>query len=396
MATTQQQNGSGQETPAKRVQYQPQQQVGRVSTLKGLFEQQKDSLAQVLPKHLTAERLLKTLMTAVNRQPELLKCTQSSILESVSRAAELGLEVSGTMGEAYLVPFNNRVGNEWYMQATLIPGWRGLAKLARQSGEIRRIEAEVVFENDLFRYRKGSEFTLVFEPDLAGDRGDPIGAYALVEFKDGGVQAEFMPVRDIESIRKRSKSGSDENGNAIGAWKSDWGEMSRKTVFRRLAKWLPMSNERFARALEQDNADYDLSNVVSVEPEQQQGSRTEALEKRLVGQEEGQPDEPDQSAAGDAAGGADAEAAADAETESDDPAPEAGQDATEEPADPDPRVQALIDQVAEQHSVAADKADAALRKFSKRVSGGEPENLDKQYFKALKAHVKNGDVSLPS
>jgi recombination protein RecT len=63
----------------------------------------------MLPKHITPERLFKTLLVAANRNPDILKCTQASVLETINRAAELGLDLSGTLGEAYPVPFNNKV-----------------------------------------------------------------------------------------------------------------------------------------------------------------------------------------------------------------------------------------------------------------------------------------------
>ena len=253
------------EVAVKRVvTYQPLAPVGSAGDLKALLDTQKASLAQALPKHVTPERIIKTLLVAANRTPDLLQCTQASVLETISRAGELGLDLSGTLGEAYPVPFNNRVKGQWYKQCQLIIGYRGLAKLARQSGEIKRIEAEVVYEQDKFTYKKGVTFVLDFEPCIKGDRGEPIGAYALVEFKDGGIQAEFMPVSDIEKIRMRSKSGADDNGNPIGAWKSDWSEMAKKTVFRRLAKWMPLSAEKFNAALETDADDFNLTEVLEV------------------------------------------------------------------------------------------------------------------------------------
>jgi recombination protein RecT len=233
--------------------------IGSANTLKALLNAQRESLMEILPKHVTPERLLKTMLVAVNRNQELLECTTASILETISRAAELGLDLSGTLGEAYPVPFNNKTkSGGWVKQCQLIIGYRGMAKLARQSGEIKTITADVVHANDHFKLRKGSKAECVFEPNYT-DRGVVIGAFAHVEFKDGGEQFEFMLRDDIETIRRRSKAGTDRDGNPVGAWRSDWGEMAKKTVFKRLAKWLPLSPEKaekFARAMEIDAEDY--------------------------------------------------------------------------------------------------------------------------------------------
>lgn len=270
------------------IRYDAMAPVGNASGLKRLLETQKDGIRQALPRHVTPERLIKTLLVAANRVPDLLKCTQASVLETINRAAELGLDLSGTLGEAYPVPFNNKIkskddnGREverWAMQCQLIIGYRGLAKLARQSGEIKRIEAEIVCENDHFVFRKGLTATLEFEPLLRGERGACIGAYSLVEFKDGGVQYDFMSRDQIEKVRAVAKSKDSP------AWRNHWEEMAKKTVFRRVAKWLPLSTEKFVAAVEHDNSQVDLDEVMSVERVEGAAPRSRAaqLTDRLSG-----------------------------------------------------------------------------------------------------------------
>jgi len=266
--------------------YDPLAPVGNAGTLKSLLEKNQKSIASLLPKHVTPARIIKTMLVAVNRNPALLRCTTASIFETIQRAAELGLDLSGTLGEAYPVPFKNKLklpdGKEvWLEQCQLIPGYRGLAKLARQSGEIGRIEAEVVCEHDHFRYEKGTDPVVEFRPLITGDRGRPLGAYALIEVKGCGYQADWMTAADVEKVRLKA------NSKDSPAWRHHWNEMARKTVFRRAAKWLPLSAEKsgaLIQALEQDDLDFDFSEVseaaaVEAEP----GARTAALANRLSG-----------------------------------------------------------------------------------------------------------------
>jgi recombination protein RecT len=256
-------------TTIQKAEYSPAEPIGNTATVHALMERMSSSVAKVLPKHMTPDRMLRFMLMAVNTQPKLFDCTQASVCEAVMKASQLGLDCSGTNGEAYLVPFQKGRA----LHATLIPGYRGLAKLARQSGEIKRLETEVVYEKDTFRYRKGTNFELSFEPSLSEDRGRPIGAYALVELKDGGIQSEFMPTGTIEKIRQGAMSGNSP------AWKNHWDEMARKTVFRRLAKWLPISSDKYAEAIQLDNSDFSQANVMSVETV----SATDRLAKELIG-----------------------------------------------------------------------------------------------------------------
>jgi recombination protein RecT len=249
---------------AKRVvNYDPFAPVG--NGLKGLLETMKGSIAQALPKHVTPERLIKTLLVAANRNPALLECTQASILETINRSAELGLDLSGTLGEAYPVPFNNKIKvpdgrggttDKWVKQCQLIIGYRGFEKLAWQSGEVAMIDAEVVYENDLFKFKKGFDPVLEWEPCRTGDRGQAVGAYACIITKNGGKMARFMPKADIERIRQAAQSKDSP------AWRNHWDEMARKTVLRRVMKDAPLSTEKLVAAMEQDDRDHELANVL--------------------------------------------------------------------------------------------------------------------------------------
>ncbi len=287
---------------AERQQFEPLAPIGSAMTLKSMLQRQHAALASVLPGHITPERMIKTMLVAANKNPALLRCTQASIIQTVSQAAELGLDLSGTLGEAYPVPFNNKVKDKdqttgrvrevWLEQCQLIIGYRGLAKLARQSGMIERLEAEPVYENDHFIYRKGSDFRVEFTPALEGDRGRLRGFYCYVKFNEsagGGEQADYMTRPDVEKVRQNAKSKNSP------AWNNWYDEMGRKTVFRRTAKWLPLSAEKFQAAIEHDSTDYELDAgdvMPALTAGTEDGSKTASLAGQLAGDGngEGKPD----------------------------------------------------------------------------------------------------------
>jgi len=215
--------------------------------IRSLLERSKKQFAMVLPKHLTVERLLKVALTSINRNPLLLKCTQTSLLSCIMTCAQLGLEPDQFLGQAYLIPFkNNKKGGIYECQ--IIPGYRGYISLARRTGEVQTLSSQVVYENDIFTLQYGTEDKLEHCPEMNSDRGKPVGAYCVIKYKDGGYSFDFMSTADIEKIRKRSKAAND------GPWVSDWDEMAKKTVIRRHIKLAPLSIEFQTAAALEDRA----------------------------------------------------------------------------------------------------------------------------------------------
>lgn len=228
-----------------------------MATLAQLLESKKDQLALQVPKHLTAERLIKVALSAVSRQPKLLECTPESVYLAVMQAAQLGLEPN-LLGACYLVPFNNKkkIGGreEWVTEAQFIPGYRGLIDLARRSGQIDGVEAHVVYEKDTFRVSYGLEPMLEHTPYLGDeDAGRVKLVYAIGRLKGAAPQVEVMTFAQVERIRMLSKAKDS------GPWKDHWGEMARKTVVKRLMKYLPLSVE-LVQALEADSRFEDAQN----------------------------------------------------------------------------------------------------------------------------------------
>lgn len=245
----------------------------RLGTLAALLESKKPQLAQVLPKHLTPERLVKIAISAVSKNPALLNCTPESVYLSVAQAAQLGLEPGGVLGGAYLVPYKST--------CQLIVGYRGLIDLARRSGQIASIEAHVVRRGDAFDLEFGLTPKLMHKPKLDGAPGEMQFAYAIARLRDGSVQYEVMTKAEIDAIRGRSRSGTS------GPWVTDYEEMARKTVLRRLAKYLPLSTE-LATALdgEEQAEPFSAAPVVEVMPEvvpepEEPPTRTSSIKAKL-------------------------------------------------------------------------------------------------------------------
>lgn len=217
----------------------------QLTVIRGDITAMKPEFAKALPAHVTPEKFERTTMTAIANNPDILACEKTSILSSCMKAAQDGLILDGK--EAALVKFGNK--------AQYMPMVAGIMKLVRNSGELSSLTAQVVHENDKFSYNPASGEAPQHEPDWFGTRGKVIGVYAVAKLKDGSLVVEIMSRDDVEAIRKRSRSGTS------GPWVTDWNEMARKTVIRRIAKYLPKStdrdNERIFDAVERIDEDFD-------------------------------------------------------------------------------------------------------------------------------------------
>lgn len=230
------------------------------------LEKMKGAMAQVMPKHVTPERLIKVVLSATARKDDLLDCSVTSICRCVMQAAELGLEIGGLLGEAYLVPYKK--------EATCIIGYQGLLKLARQSDQIQTTAAHVVYAGDDFAIDYGAN-TVRHVPSLQASHDDKeiVAAWAKTILKDGGTLVEVMTRADIDRVRARSPAGKS------GPWVTDYAEMARKTVLRRHLKYVPRSAE-LTKALEHDAGD-EAATLIPELPAATAAATTATLEDEL-------------------------------------------------------------------------------------------------------------------
>ena len=214
----------------------------RILTIRDQIESPKfrDEIAKALPKHLTPDRFIRVAVSALTRTPKLKECEPVSLFGAMLTLSQLGIEPDGR--RAHLIPFENR--RRGCVECQLIIDYKGLAEMAMRSGVVSYLHADVVCDADIFEENMGE--IIAHKIDRRKPRGEVYAAYAICKFKDGTAKAEVMSSDEIEAIRKRSKAGNS------GPWITDWNEMAKKTVFRRLSKWLPLSPE-FRDAVEADD-----------------------------------------------------------------------------------------------------------------------------------------------
>lgn len=218
----------------------------------------KQTIEKVMPKDLgmDLDRFEVQVRLALNKNPALLACTPTSIVQSVVTAAELGLDPSGRLGSGYLVPYKDT--------CQFIPGYRGLIDLAARSGEVATIRAEIVFWGDEFDYELGDRPRLHHKratpqtPEEARTwkkktADDVRAAYCVSEMKNKAKQFTVMERWELDLIKARSPGAR--SGKSPWNHPDDILEMYRKCPVRKHVKTLPLSPSKaklLARAIEID------------------------------------------------------------------------------------------------------------------------------------------------
>ena len=195
-----------------------------------------------LPPGADYKRVMATAALAARNNPALLECDHATIVTAVAKIQQWGLEIGET---AHLVPFKGKV--------TPVADYKGLAHLLRSSGAVRHVESRCVYEGDEFDYEQGLEPKLRHVPtsDVA-KRGKLRGAYVVLRLPFGQASFEYMPIEDIEAIRKQySKQWGPDKVRECPPW------YAKKTVVRQAAKLLPKTG-KLAEAMRVVDEDTDL------------------------------------------------------------------------------------------------------------------------------------------
>ena len=199
--------------------------------LTAFLDKQSDALRAAIQKRMPLDFVLSTFMTAVRAQPKLMQCSPSSLLGCILQSVQLDLRLDPTLGEAWMVPFQNKKTGR--MESQFIPGYRGYIKRIYKVPNVAKVDAALVYEHDVFEYETGTKSFLRHVPNVFGDRGRVLGAYSVVVLDNGHTIANVMSVEKLDKIRSVSKA------KGAGPWVEWLDEMRIKSTFTGLNKKIP-------------------------------------------------------------------------------------------------------------------------------------------------------------
>lgn len=206
----------------------------------------------------TIQKELSFAVQAVNRSPQLSKCDIHSVLGAVLNIANIGLSLNPAKKECYLIPRWNSRSKK--LEAVLEPSYIGLSNLAMKEGVVKSINTQLVYENDEIEIDlANSQNPIKHKANPFGNRGEIKGCYSIATLSDGSKQPELMSLEELHRIRETSEGYKAYMAKKVKSctWVEHEGEMMRKTVLKRITKYLPKeSGDKLQEAIQLDNQGY--------------------------------------------------------------------------------------------------------------------------------------------
>lgn len=222
-----------------------------------------DRLTAVIPEG-GQERVLSfvnRIMTEAKRNPKIVFCSASSIIDTCVSAAQLNLNPDSLLGHCYFIPRKDSL--------TLMLGYKGLLKMAYRGVKgLQHVEAHVVYAGEDFECQLGSKMHIFhminFNTQQREDQNSIIAAYAILTYENGNKIYEVASKSEIDAIKKRSQSAK----SGFSPWSTDFAAMAKKTVIKRILKTCDLQTENIQRAISiDDQNEYKYCNIIENESE---------------------------------------------------------------------------------------------------------------------------------
>lgn len=205
--------------------------MSRAQSLADAIESARTPIEEAIPSHMNSDKFLRLAKGLIFKggytTDKLLEADHRSVARALIVAAGDGLYIDGR--EATILPYGD--------EAAYTPMVYGLMKKVRNSGELKTIGANVVYEKDEYTHWTDEEGEHFKHTPARGERGDVVYTYAYARTNDGGLYFEEITEEEMEEIKKMSRGKN-------SPWRGPFAdEMRKKSALRRLMKRLPMSSD---------------------------------------------------------------------------------------------------------------------------------------------------------
>lgn len=189
-------------------------------------------------------QFITAITSAVTANPQLQACAHMSILNCALLGQSLKLSPSPTLGQYYMVPFNDK---EQGYQAQFILGYKGYIQLAIRSGYYKKLNVLPIKAGELVRYDPLEEEIQVdlMQDEAEREKAQTVGYFAMFEYHNGFRKTMYWTREKMEAHAKQYSAGYQrdlEKSTAHTFWSKDFDGMACKTMLRQLiSKWGIMS-----------------------------------------------------------------------------------------------------------------------------------------------------------
>ena len=217
-------------------------------------------IAEIIPDERMRRRLKMLALVAASKLPLLYQCTKESLAYAIMTGAELGLDFSGALKQAYILPFKN--GKTGQYEAVFVPGWRGLRDKALETGaqpgaiKITGFLAVAVRANDEYDFVDLDSATMrpmAFHRAATGERGELVAAYCAWQ-EDGVPQVCWLSQEQVLK-RKACAHGTNRPDSPWNAWPDEqWAKTAARFAVDKRMPIAMVARAAIALAVSQEDA----------------------------------------------------------------------------------------------------------------------------------------------
>ncbi|EPY6430853.1 recombinase RecT [Clostridium sporogenes] len=218
--------------------------------MKSALEKMLPEIKKAVGKTMTPERFSRIALSLFNGNPQFWEADTTSFLSALMQSAQCGLEPNTVLGEAYVIPYKNN--KQGITEVNFQVGYKGILKMAFNTGNYEAIYAHEVRKGDEFNYEYGLHKNLTHKPaDIPSD--EVTHYYAVYKLKNGGFDFVVWSKERVEHhAREFSKNYTYKgNVNKNSVWAKNFDSMAKKTVLLDVLKYAPKSVE-MAKAIDMD------------------------------------------------------------------------------------------------------------------------------------------------
>ena len=223
-----------------------------MSELLAVIEQNETRFVSVMEQPSKFDKLKHSFLSELNKNPALAKCSHASLAGTLMKISQLGLDV-GVVDECYIIPYKG--------EATLQVSYKGLIKVAYQSGMVTLVRSETVFEDDKFEFNIAEQKIVKHTPGSM--RTNPVGFYAEITLTNGKKIIKYMTMEQIAERRKKSRGQN--------FWNNGFESMAQKVCVREALRLIPKSKVTYI-----DKPEVEIGQDMGLESRKEQDAALDA------------------------------------------------------------------------------------------------------------------------